>query len=75
MEVKNEIDYKDGFNRGYLLYTYEPDIAKSLIKAEIDTRDNFVTGFSEGLLQAQQEKIINEFEQLRNDSNDQQLER
>lgn len=75
MEVKNEIDYKDGFNNGYWLYTYEPDVAQSLMKAEIDVRDDFSTGFAQGLVQAEQEKTIIEFEKLRNNSNEPSVER
>lgn len=75
MEIKNEMDYKDGFNNGYWLYTYEPVVAQSLMKAEIDVRDDFSTGFAQGLVQAEQEKTINEFEQLRNNSDEQKLER
>ncbi len=64
----NEIEFKDGYNRGYWLYNYEPEVAKLLIASEIDRRDDFSTGFAEGLKQAEQEKKINEFELLREGS-------
>lgn len=66
----NEKEYKDGFNRGYWLFNYEPDVARLLIKSEVDRRDDFSTGFAEGLKQAEQEKTVSEFEQLRKQDND-----
>ena len=69
--MESELDlkeYKDGFNRGYWLFNYEPDVAKLLIKSEIDRRDDFSTGFAEGLKQAEQEKTISEFDRLRNNN-------
>lgn len=66
MKVNDEIDFKDGFNKGYWLCIYEPELAQSLIDSEIDITDDFSAGFSQGLLQAKQEKIISEFEQMRN---------
>lgn len=77
--MESELDlkeYKDGFNRGYWLFNYEPDVAKLLIKSEIDSRDDFSTGFAEGLKQAEQEKTISEFNQLRdNNKQEKDLER
>lgn len=58
--------YIDGFNRGYWLYNYEPEVAQSLVKANIEKRDDFSVGFAEGLNQAKQEKTLSEFEHLRN---------
>lgn len=67
----NLTEYKDGFNRGFWLFNYEPDVAKLLIKSEVDRRDDFSTGFAEGLKQAEQEKTISEFDKLRSESNEQ----
>lgn len=72
--MESELDlkeYKDGFNRGYWLFNYEPDVARLLIKSEVDRRDDFSTGFAEGLKQAEQEKTISEFDKLRSESNEQ----
>ncbi|MFN8283368.1 MAG: hypothetical protein U0U67_09150 [Chitinophagales bacterium] len=66
----NEIEYKDGFNRGYWLFNYEPDVAKLLKESTKDRIDDFSKGFANGLIQAEQERTINEFEQLRNNSNE-----
>ena len=72
----NETEYKDGFNRGYWLLNYEPDVAKLLMESSKDKTDEFSIGFSEGMRQAQHEKTLNEFEQLRNNNEQQQdLER
>ena len=71
--VVNEQLYADGFNKGYWLFTYERDIAKSFIDNEVVIYDDFSDGFSQGLLQAEQEITLNEFEQLRNDSNEHDL--
>lgn len=68
----NETEYKDGFNRGYWLLNYEPDVAKLLMESSKDKTDEFSTGFSEGMRQAQQEKTLNEFEELRNNNEQQQ---
>jgi hypothetical protein len=73
-KVIQEQEFADGFNRGYWLYSYEPEVAKSLMQSEIDTRDDFSTGFSQGFIQAEQEKTLNDLEQLRDSSNDQDLE-
>jgi hypothetical protein len=70
----NEQKFADGFNRGYWLYAYEPEVAKSLMQSEIDTRDDFSTGFSQGLLQADQEKTIDEFDQIRDASSEPDLD-
>ena len=66
----NEVEYKDGFNRGFWLFNYEPDVAKLLIQSEVNRQDDFSTGFAEGLAQAEQEKTIREFEQVLNVSHD-----
>lgn len=66
----NEIEYKDGFNRGFWLFNYEPEVAKLLVKPESDINDDFSIGFAEGMKQAELEKTLNEFENLR-DSNEQ----
>lgn len=68
----NETEYKDGFNRGYWLLNYEPDVAKLLTESSKDKTDEFSIGFSEGMRQAQQEKTFNEFELLRNNNEQQQ---
>ena len=78
METQTTEDrYAQGFNKGYILFQYEQDIAKSFIDNEISVYDDFSEGFKQGLLLAQQEKTLNEFEQLRNqnDSHKQDLER
>lgn len=67
-----ETVYKDGFNRGYWLLNYEPDVAKLLMESSKDKTDEFSIGFSEGIHQAKQEKTLNEFEQLRNNNEQQQ---
>lgn len=69
--VINEIEYKDGFNRGYWLFNYEPDVAKLLKESTKDKADDFSIGFANGLKQAEYNKTIDEFEQLRNNSNEQ----
>lgn len=69
----NEISYAEGFNKAYLLYQYEPDVAKSFIDNEVAIYDDFSAGFSEGLAQAQQEKTLSEFEQLRSNTDEQNL--
>lgn len=72
-KVVNEQLYADGFNKGYWLFTYEPDVAKSFLENEVVIYDDFSDGFAQGLQQAQQEKTLDEFEQLRNDSNEHDL--
>jgi len=67
----NEIEYKDGFNRGYWLFNYEPVVAKLLKESTKDKTDDFSIGFASGLKQAEHDKTINEFEHLRNNSNEQ----
>ncbi len=67
----NEIEYKDGFNRGYWLFNYEPDVAKLLAQSTKDKTNDFSIGFTNGLKQAEQERTLSEFEQLRNNSNEQ----
>ncbi|HUM51803.1 MAG TPA: hypothetical protein PK431_08300 [Chitinophagales bacterium] len=69
----NEIEYKDGFNRGYWLFNYEPDVAKLLKKSTKDKTNDFSIGFTNGLKQAEQERTLSEFEQLRNKSNEQDM--
>lgn len=73
----NETEYKDGFNRGYWLFNYEPDVAKLLKESTKDKTNDFSIGFANGLKQAEQERTLSEFEQLRNKSNehDKSLER
>jgi len=63
--------YAEGFNKGYILFKYEQDIAQSFIDNDIAVHDNFSDGFKKGLLHAQQERTINEFEQIRNKNKDQ----
>jgi hypothetical protein len=72
-KIIKEQEFADGFNRGYWLYSYEPEVAKSLMQSEIDNRDDFSTGFAQGLVQAEQEKTLNDLEHLRETSNDQEL--
>jgi hypothetical protein len=62
----NETEFTDGYNRGYWLYNYEPEVAKLLIVSEIDRRDDFSTGFAEGLKKAEHEMEIHFFDKLRN---------
>ncbi len=70
-KVTDEIRFAEGFNKGYILFQYEPEIAKSFMENEVVIYDDFSAGFSDGLKQAQQEKTIGEFEQLRNESYEQ----
>lgn len=69
-EIKDEHAYTKGFNNGVMIFQYEPDIAKSFIDNEIVVYDDFSEGLKQGLLHAQQEKALSEFEQLRNQQND-----
>ena len=68
----NEQIFADGFNKGYWLYTYEEEVAKSFIKNEVAIYDDFSAGFAKGLQQAEQEKTLSEFEQLRNSNKEQE---
>lgn len=74
--ITNEAEYKDGFNRAFWLFNYEPDVAKLLAESTKDKTGDFNIGFAEGLKQAEQEKTIKEFELIRssNDLKDNNLE-
>ena len=69
-EVRNEIEYCDGFNKAYWLFQFDRDLANTFLKNEVLKHTDFSTGFAEGLQQAFYEKELKEFEQLRNMSND-----
>lgn len=68
--VIDEIRFAEGFNKAYILFQFEPEIAKSFIENEVEIYDDFSAGFSDGLKQAQQDKTIDEFEQLRQGGNE-----
>lgn len=68
--IIDEQTYAKGFNHGVVIFQYEPDIAQSFIDNEIVVNDDFSEGLKQGLLHAQQEKTLSEFEQLRNQQND-----
>ena len=68
--IINEGEYKDGFNRGYWLFNYEPEVAKILIETIKNKTDDFNIGFSEGYNQAELDKTLNQFAQLRENSNE-----
>lgn len=73
--VIEENRFAEGFNKAYVLFTYEQDIAQSFIDNEVAVYYDFSDGFKQGLLHAQQEKTLSEFEQLRNQNTEQDLER
>lgn len=66
----NEQVYAEGFNMGYWLFSYEPEVAKSFIDNEVVIYDDYSEGFANGLQQAQHEKTLGEFEQLRDHTNE-----
>lgn len=58
MEEEYDItyDYKKGFNQGYLIGKYEPDLGASLDKVELQS--NRIKGIKAGLLQVGKEKSL-----------------
>ncbi|MBX7226972.1 MAG: hypothetical protein K1X55_13145 [Chitinophagales bacterium] len=76
-DVRNEIEYCDGFNKAYWLFQFDRDLANTFLKNEVAKHTDFSIGFTEGLQQAFFEKDLNEFERLRNldHENEQGIER
>lgn len=71
----NETEYVNGFNRGYWLFNYEPEVAKVLVQSSLNKQDSFSIGLLEGIGQAQHEKMLGDFEQLRSSNgHDQDLD-
>lgn len=73
-KIIDEIRFAEGFNKGYLLFQYEIDIAQSFIDNEVVTYDDFSLGFSKGLRQAEQEKTFAGMKKLRDDTSEQNLD-
>lgn len=63
--VLNEQQYADGFNAGVWLFGYERELAASFIEQGIVQYDDFSTGFSEGLVQAEYDRTLSEMHELR----------
>jgi hypothetical protein len=72
----NEADFAKGFNHGFTIAKYEPDVANIFLTQDVDIRDDFSLGFAEGMKEIEREKqLAKEFSILRNQGNDLDQER
>ena len=72
----NEQLYIKGFNRGYTITKYLPDLSAAIIN-NIGSTNDFIDGFSSGKKEYEQEKDraqLNELDQMRNKSKEQEKE-
>jgi len=60
---QNEAQYIKGFNRGYTITKYLPDLSESILK-NIGTTNDFIEGFSSGKNEFEQEKSRTELDEL-----------
>lgn len=77
--MKNEIQYKAGFNQGYLLSKYMPSLFQLIIKSFDNTNDEYLVGIKQGGVEYNLEKNknkLNDLSELRkNKSQDRDIER
>ena len=59
----NDAQFIKGFNGGYLLEQYEPDMLATVLK-NLDLSDDFLQGLSDGQKEYQQERIRTELKKL-----------
>ena len=67
---QNEELYIKGFNRGYTITKYLPDLSAPILN-NIDSTNDFIEGFSSGKKEYEQEKTrtqLDELKQIRNQS-------
>jgi hypothetical protein len=67
MEQSEQL-YIKGFNRGYVITKYLPDLSASILN-NIGTTNDFIEGFSSGKHEYEMEKTrtqLNELDELRN---------
>jgi hypothetical protein len=73
----NEQQYIRGFNHGYLMTKYLPNLVAKLIKNIKEATNDYLAGFFSGKEEYELEMTIgqlNELKQLRNRANDKDLE-
>lgn len=60
---RNEQQYVKGFNRGYTITKYLPDLSTAILK-NIGSTNDFIEGFSSGKNEYEQEQIRTQLDEL-----------
>lgn len=71
-----DMRFTKGFNDGYIISSFDYELKEKLIgKFDVVTNEYWI-GFSKGLQEMDKEKVvINEFDNIRNNENDKNIER
>jgi hypothetical protein len=60
MEIQNEKNYIKGFNAGYLLNQYEPELMKQILASPNDRDNDYFYSLQQGKKQHDKEKILSQ---------------
>ena len=72
-EIQNMVDFTQGFNDGCLLWELEPTVAE-IYRQEGNAHTDYLEGFRSGIHHDREQELLKEFDQLRNQDHEMDLE-